>query len=184
MPGPAPADDFAWRVESSGRGEPLSAIWGSSARDVWAVGGHGVVHSSGDGAWVTVHEDANAELQAVYGADGWLFVGGTACTGGVCQGGLIARSHDRGASWTTAALGSGVVGFGALGGSVYADSGDLYASSDYFATTTTQPLSWATSHGVFADDGALYAYGGLRGAQIRRSRDGGQTWATVYAGFS
>src|SRR5439155_15815376 len=77
--------DFAWTVESSGRAEPLSAIWGASGHDVWAAGGHGVVHSTGDGAWTTVHEDENEEYQALLGADGWVFAGGLTCAGGVCQ---------------------------------------------------------------------------------------------------
>jgi photosystem II stability/assembly factor-like uncharacterized protein len=46
------------------------------------------------------------------------------------------------------------------------------------------PLGWATAYGVFADTDAVYAYGGLRGAQIRRTTDGGNTWTTVYSGFS
>jgi hypothetical protein len=183
MPNP-PGGDFVWTVESSGRSEPVTAIWGSSATDVWAASAHGVVRSSGDGAWTTVHEDANAEFEAISGSDGWIFVGGVACSGGVCQGGLLERSADHGATWTTQSLGSSVDGFTASGGTIYADSGDAYASTDDFATTTTVPLGWATAHGVFADGGALYAYGGLRGAQIRRTTDGGQTWTTQYSGFS
>jgi photosystem II stability/assembly factor-like uncharacterized protein len=46
------------------------------------------------------------------------------------------------------------------------------------------PIAWATSVGVYATDGALFVYGGLRGSAIRRSTDGGQSWATVYEGFS
>ena len=184
MPSPTPTGDFVWTVESSGRAEPVSAIWGSSAHDVWAAGGHGIVRSTGDGAWTTVHENANEEYQAVIGADGWIFVGGLTCSGGVCQNGVVVRSADGGATWTELAIGSGVIGFSAVSGSVYADSGDVYATSDHFATTTTLPLGWAMSYGVFADGATIYAYGGLRGAQIRRTRDGGQTWTTVYSGFS
>jgi hypothetical protein len=183
-PGPTPAGDFAWTLESSGRAEPVSAIWGSSAGDVWAVGGHGVVHSTGDGGWATVHEDANEEYQAVLGIDGWIFVGGLSCSGGVCNGGLVLASSDGGKTWTRQTIGSGVNGFSAVGATVYADSGDIYASNDHFATTTTMPLGWATAYGVFADTGAVYAYGGLRGAQIRRTTDDGKTWTTVYSGFS
>jgi hypothetical protein len=151
---------------------------------VWAAGGHGVVHSAGDGAWTTVHEDANAEFQALFGTAHSLFAGGVACSGGVCQGGVLERSSDGGATWTTQSLGTSVDGFTASGGTIYADSGDAYATTDEFATTTTIPLGWATAHGVFADGGALYAYGGLRGAQIRRTSDGGQTWTTLYSGYS
>jgi photosystem II stability/assembly factor-like uncharacterized protein len=184
MPGPTPTGDFVWTVESSGRSQPVTAVWGSSATDVWAAGGTGVVHSRGDGAWATVHEDANAEFQAIFGNGHSVFVGGVACSGGVCQGGLLERTSDGGATWTTQSLGSSVNGFTTAGGTVYAESGDAYASTDDFATTTTVPLGWATAYGVFADGGALYAYGGLRGAQIRRTTDGGQTWETVYSGFS
>ena len=151
---------------------------------MWAVGGHGVVHSTGDGAWTTLHEDANEEYQAVLGVDGWIFVGGSSCSGGICNGGLVLASSDGGKTWTKQTIGSGVIAFSAVAGTVYADSGDIYASTDHFATTTTMPLGWATSYGVFADEGALYAYGGLRGAQIRRTTDAGKTWTTVYSGFS
>jgi photosystem II stability/assembly factor-like uncharacterized protein len=179
MPG-----DFVWTAESTGRAEPVSAIWGTGANDVWAAGGHGVIHSTGDGAWTTVHEDANQEYNAVFGADGWLFVGGGSCDNGACEGGIVLRSADAGASWATMPIGSGVIGFTAVGSRVYADSGDIYATSDHFATTTQVPLGWAMSYGVFADGSGLYAFGGLRGSQIRRTTDGGQTWTTVYSGYS
>jgi hypothetical protein len=183
-PGPPPATgDFTWTLESSGRGEPLSAIWGSGGKDVWAAGGHGVVHSVGDGVWTTLHEDANDEYQALFGGDGWIFVGGLSCANGVCQGGVLLRSSDGGVSWSRQSLGSGVTGFTADGATIYVDTADVYGSTDHFATSTKVPLDWATSNGVFADGGALYAYGGLRGAEIRRTSDGGQTWTTVYSGF-
>ncbi|MCU1282090.1 MAG: uncharacterized protein JWM53_5636, partial [bacterium] len=183
-PNPPPATgDFAWTVESSGRSEPLSAIWGSGARDVWAAGGHGIIHSTGDGAWTTVHEDAGEEYQALFGAGGWIFVGGFACANGICQGGVLLRSSDGGVTWTQQPLGAGVTGFTADGDTLYADSADVYGSTDHFATSSKVPLTWATSNGVFADGGALYAYGGLRGAEIRRSNDSGQNWTTVYSGF-
>ncbi|MGZ3440009.1 MAG: WD40/YVTN/BNR-like repeat-containing protein [Polyangia bacterium] len=184
-PNPTPTTgDFVWTVESSGRSEPISAIWGSGAHDVWAAGGHGVVHSNGDGTWTTLHEDTADEYQALFGGDGWVYVGGLACADGLCQGGIVLRSSDGGATWTRLSLGSGVSGFTADGGTVYADSADLFGTTDHFATTSQVPLAWATSNGIFADGGALYAYGGLRGAEIRRSSDGGQSWTTVYSGFS
>ena len=183
-PNPTPTGDFVWTVESSGRSEPVTAIWGSSPTDVWAAGGTGIVHSHGDGTWATVHEDANAEYQALFGSGHSVFVGGAACSAGVCQGGLLERTADGGATWSTQPLGTGISGFTAAGGTVYANSGDIYASTDDFATTTTISLGWATSYGVFADGGALYAFGGLRGAQIRRTTDAGQSWTTVYSGFS
>ena len=158
------------------------AIWGSGPDDVWAVGGHGVVHSKGDGTWTTLHEDAGEGYHAVIGDGGWIFVGGMACDNGVCQGGVLLRSSDGGASWSDQALGSGVTGFSAAAGTVYADSSDVFASSDGFATSTTVPLDWATSSGVFADGANLYAYGGERNAELRRSGDGGQTWTSVWAG--
>ena len=182
--GSGTAGDFAWTVESSGHNGPLTALWGSSAGDVWAAGGGDILRSGGDGAWATVHTDANAEYQALGGAGGWIFAGGQSCSGGVCENGLLARSADHGATWTTQSLGSGVIGFAAAGPRVYAVSGDLYATSDGFATSTTTPLGFVTAYGLFADGDALYTFGGLRGAQIRRSGDDGQTWTTVYSGFS
>jgi photosystem II stability/assembly factor-like uncharacterized protein len=46
------------------------------------------------------------------------------------------------------------------------------------------PGGFATSYGIFADGAAIYDFGGLRGSQIRRTTDNGQTWTTVYSGFS
>ncbi len=179
-----PTGDFVWTVESSGRSEPVMAIWGSSATDVWAASAHGVVHSHGDGGWVTMHEDVNANFRALFGAAGAVFVGGTACSGGICQGGVVERTSDDGATWSTQSLGAGVMSFSAAGNSVYAESGDIYVSTDGFATSTMVPGGFATSYGIFADGGALYDFGGLRGSQIRRTTDGGQTWTTVYSGYS
>lgn len=184
MGGTNPAGDFAWTVESSGRSEPVTAIWGASASDVWAAGGHGVVRSRGDGAWTTVHEDAGVDFSALFGAGGAVFAGGSLCPGGVCQGGVVERTSDDGATWSTQPLGSGVMSFSAAGAKVYAESGDIYVSTDGFATATVVPGGFATSYGIFADGGALYDFGGLRGSLIRRTTDGGQSWTTVYSGFS
>jgi hypothetical protein len=183
-PSPSSTGEFVWSVESSGRAEPLSAIWGSGPGDVWAAGGHGVVRSAGDGTWTTMHEDASDEYAAGLASDGFLFVGGSACSNGLCQGGVLLRSSDGGASFTRQTLAGAVTGFTAAGATLYADSDEVYASTDHFASSTTVPLGWATSNGIYADGAALFAYGGLRGAEIRRTSDGGQSWATVYSGYS
>ena len=179
--GTTTSGDFVWTAEPSGHSDAIAAVWGSGPSDVWAVGGHAILHSTGDGAWTTVHEDANASYQSVIGADGWIFVGGSACTNGVCQGGLLLRSSDAGATWSTVTLDYAVTGLSAAGGNVYADDGNVYASADHFDTMTAVPLDWPTSMGVFADGGTLVAYGGLRNAELRRSSDGGATWASVYS---
>jgi hypothetical protein len=180
------AGELAWRGEASGRTEPLSAVWGSGANDVWAVGGHVILHSRGDGAWTTVHEDAAEEYSTVYGAGGWIYVAGFVCDAGLCQGGVVLRSSDGGATWTRSTLGAGVTGMagGSMGDVVYANSGDLYVSHDHFATTEKQALPWSAAEGIFVDGSAVYVFGGQRGAQIRRSSDGGATWTMVYSGFS
>jgi hypothetical protein len=181
-PGPAPSTgDWAWTVESSGGSEPMSAIWGSGPGDVWAVGGHGIVHSRGDGAWTTTHADANESYATIIGAGGWIFVGGSACNSGVCQGGVLLRSSDGGATWSDQSLAYAVSGLSAGASTIYADASDVYASSDDFATSKIVPLDWASSAGVYADGATLYAYGGLRNAELRRSSDDGQTWTSVFA---
>ncbi|HEY2746011.1 MAG TPA: hypothetical protein VGL86_15355 [Polyangia bacterium] len=186
-PGPTPspppsAGDWTWTVEPSGRSEPIAAIWGSGPGDVWAVGGHGIVHSQGDGAWRIAHEDANESYDAVIGAGGWIFVGGSACSNGVCQGGVLLRSSDGGASWSDQSFTYAVSGLSAGASTIYADASDVYASSDDFATSMTVPLGWPVSIGVYADGTTLFAYGGLRNAELRRSSDGGQTWTSVFSG--
>jgi hypothetical protein len=172
-------------VEDAPAGQMVSAIWGSGAGDVWAVGGHDVLHSSGDGTWRVVRDEPGEQLQAVFGADGWVFVGGLACAGGICQGGVLLRSADGGVTWQSQALGAGVSGFAAADGVLYVDSAGIYSSTDHFATLQAVPLTWATSIGVFAaEGGGLFAYGAMQGAAIRRTLDGGQSWSTVYEGFS
>ncbi len=159
----------------------MAAVWGSGPSDVWAVGGHGIVHSRGDGAWTTAHANDNESYATVIGAGGWIFVGGSACMSGVCQGGVLLRSSDGGATWTDQSLPSAVSGLSAGAASLYAVASDVYASSDDFATSTTVPLGWPASLGLYADGATLYAYGGLRDAELRRSSDGGQTWASVFS---
>ena len=185
-PNPTPAPgEMTWTVERAAGGDPIAAVWGASAGDVWAVGGKTILHSTGDGSWTTDAVNADDSYAAVFGADGWVYVGGGSCAGGVCQGGLLLRSSDGGATWSRQAIGYGVSGFSAgAGGVVYLDSADLYASHDHFATSEKLPLTWATSVGVLAHESALFVYGGLRGSAIRRSTDGGQTWTTVYQGWS
>ena len=159
---------------------------GHRARDdVWAAGGHGVVHSTGDGAWTTMHEDANDEYQAVLRRR-WLDLRRRAdCSGGVCRRRLLLASSDGGKTWAKQTLGSGVDRLLRRRRDGVRRQRRHLRAERHFATTTTMPLGWATSYGVFADGGAIYAYGGMRGAQIRgRTTDGGKSWTTVYSGFS
>ena len=184
-PSPPPAaGDFVWTVETTGGQGVLTALWGDGPGNVWAVGGGSVLHSSGDGRWTALRNDTDASYQAVFAADGFIFVGGTACQGGLCQGGVLLRSADGGASWTTQPVGAGVTSFTRHGATLYLDSGDVYASSDHFSTLRQVPLGWPTSNGVWADGGALHAFGGLRGGEIRRSTDGGVSWSTVFDGIA
>ena len=96
---------------------------------------------------------------------------------GRCAPALLRRRRDLDDS----RFDDAVSGFAAGTTALYADASDVYASSDEFATSTTVPLGWPASVGLYADGATLFAYGGLRDAELRRSSDGGQTWASVFS---
>src|SRR5690348_10293964 len=89
---PAPS----WRTQSSGVTANLSSVWGSSARDVFAVGSGGTILHYDGNAW-TAQPGQAADLQDVWGTSGTdVFAVGA--------GGAIL--HYDGRAWTPQASGT------------------------------------------------------------------------------
>lgn len=175
-----------WNIEATGTTDALAAVWGIGHSSAWAVGTHSILRSAGDGSWTIVRSGDSDQYAAVFGADGVILVAGLACDSGLCDGGVLLRSTDDGATWTRTALTDAAYNFarGADGTIYLATDGGVLASSDDFATSTLQAVSSLPAmHGVFVGgDAALLALGGVRSFEIRRSGDGGTSWATSFSG--
>lgn len=92
---PPPDEEVTWQVPQEGLPGALLSVWGTSSRDVWAVGadsrdGNGplVLHFDGDG-WTRVQTgQAQGDLWWVFGFDGGpIFMGG--------DGGVILRGDGE-----------------------------------------------------------------------------------------
>jgi hypothetical protein len=184
-PDPA-APAGTWTVEASGTTDPIVAVWGSGAEDVWAVGTHVILHSTGDGTWTPMGTTENDQYTAVFGCDGSVYVAGMQCDGGICDEGVLLRSRDGGAHWTRQVVAAPAWGFArGVDGTLYlALDGAVLASTDGFETSVSRPIeTLPATHGVFAGAGTgVYAFGGLRTFEIRRSDDGGAAWTIAYSG--
>jgi hypothetical protein len=122
-----------WSVVHDGLPGALLSVWGTSATDVWAVGGDAgdgagptVMHLDGD-EWSRLETGQSGDLWWVYGfAGGPIFMGGA--------GGTILRYQD-GAFTRMATPGSGVV-FGIWGstpGAMWAVGGEAGGARGAFA---------------------------------------------------
>lgn len=175
-----------WNTESSGTTDPLLAVWGSGHTSVWAVAPHSILRSAGDGSWTAVHSADSDQYTTVFGAAGMVFVAGMRCDGGLCDGGVLLRSADEGATWDRSELAAAAYNFarGADGTIYLAVDGGALASHDLFATSTMIAVSsLPATRGIFAGgDGSLLALGGIRSFEIRRSPDGGSSWTSSFSG--
>jgi hypothetical protein len=59
----------AWHSETSNTTKDLRGVWGSSAKDVYAVGLQGtILHSQGDGTWTQQTSGTTKDLHAIWGS--------------------------------------------------------------------------------------------------------------------
>jgi hypothetical protein len=185
-PSPGTEVEPQWNIEVSGTTDPLLAVWGSGHTSVWAVGPHSILRSAGDGGWTLVRGGDSDQYTTVFAADDAVFVAGMRCDAGLCDGGMLLRSTDDGATWTRSGLTAAAYNFarGADGTLYLAVDGGALASTDRFATSTMLAVSsLPATRGIFAGgDGSLLALGGIRSFEIRRSGDGGTSWASSFSG--
>jgi photosystem II stability/assembly factor-like uncharacterized protein len=105
-PSPSPP---AWRVESAGS-EDLEGIWAASPDDVFAVGAHGtIVHSTDGATWTALASGTTVDLHAICGTgSAELYAVGDhqddARVGPSRGGAVVLRSRD-GATWERLPIG-------------------------------------------------------------------------------
>lgn len=141
----APSCDLAWRWQNPlTRGNSLTAVWGSAANDVWAVGEAGVIVHWDGSRWTLVPSGATNSLHGVWGSaadDVWA----------VGEAGLL---HWDGATWSTYAVeppGSlnGIWGSGANDVWVVGDGGRIL----HWQGSSWEPVPSGTLGGLSAVGG-------------------------------
>lgn len=152
---------MTWTAESYGSTAQLAGIWGSSANDVYAVGGGGlIVHSRGDGAWQALTSNCSDDLHAIWGASASeIYVVGAIANPDWT--GSVLRSSDGGATWTLTR------NAGSLNAAVWGNATDLfvadyhvlYRSTDRGATFTSIDLGVKSAYALWGDDTHVFAGG-------------------------
>jgi photosystem II stability/assembly factor-like uncharacterized protein len=128
----------SWRAEDVPELDRIAGMWGSDAKDVYAVGSRGVVlHSAGDGAWSIVRAASGASLEGIWGASATSIYA-------VGANGQILHSADRGKTWTRRLSGvtytlSSIVGSG---------SEILVGSADGPPLRSTDGVAWRPLSGL------------------------------------
>jgi photosystem II stability/assembly factor-like uncharacterized protein len=156
----------SWRAEDVPQLDRIAGMWGSDAKDVYAVGSRGaVLRSAGDGAWSIVRPPTGANLEGIWGASATSIYA-------VGANGQILHSADRGKTWTRRLSGvtytlSSIVGSGSeiLVGSA---DGPPLRSTDGVAW---RPLSAMIGRGVAWSDGDHQLVAGSTGVQVFSDAD-------------
>ena len=161
----------------------LFKVWGRSASDVWAVGGHGtILHYDGD-AWRVIPSGTRAPLFTVHGDDDRVVIVGGDAAGVVLEGGPEGFVDVTPAD---APLLQGVVVDGQGRAWVSGQNGAIFRQ-DRRRWTSVDPglgLFPQSLHAMWADeDGGVWAVGGGvlsaaldRGVALRASDDEVEPW--------
>jgi len=67
---PSESEAPSWKAQVSGTTEDLHAVWGSSGRDVFAVGDYGVILHYNGTSWGSMSSGTNTTLYSVWGTSG------------------------------------------------------------------------------------------------------------------
>jgi hypothetical protein len=106
-----------WAEETSGTSDGLTAIWGSSATDLYAGGGLGVgllLHSTGNGKWVEQSGHSGDQVTGIWGSSASdVYAVGTPAI----SSGSFGINHGDGKTWEHTALMGGAVLTGVWGAS-------------------------------------------------------------------
>jgi hypothetical protein len=148
LPLPAPPGDRAPRAPAA---PALLAIWGSSPRDVWAVGRHGLVLRWDGERWSLVENRVPDSLGAIWGAsarDVWAAGGGYRDPRGTVEGSVLL--HWDGARFALQPT-RAVRSLGPLGG----DGRDLFAGGGD-GLWRRRGKSWALVPGFERTDGQRF----------------------------
>jgi hypothetical protein len=122
-----------WSLDAGVARPPMTAVWGSTATDVWAMGDQGTILHSDGSAWLATRSDTSATCNGIWGSgpgDVWAIE---------APGSL---RHWNGATWSTTVLASGSLR--ALWGS---GPGDVFVVGDD-GIVHWDGSAWATMTGV------------------------------------
>ncbi len=184
-----------WSSQASTTDEPLRAVWGSSAGDVYAVGGDGTVLHSGDRGASWKKQTTNS-ISLLFGVSG----SGASDVYAVGTLGTALHTSDGGATWTTYKTGTYLpihAIHAAAPGRLVAAAGDDLAGSQVLAAAPSD--QWAVQAalgeisvprpqqvepvelmGIWGAGDDLVAVGENElvggGSIVLRSSDGGKSW--------
>jgi hypothetical protein len=130
-------DGVSWQQLSTGITEDLTAVWGSSATDVYAVGDNGtIIHSADGSTWsIPLASDTTENLTGIWGSSsGDVYAIG--------RSGVIAHHFD-GTQWTGIVLDS-ADGISELQGT---GAADVFAISMFGEVTHFDGVHWAPVRG-------------------------------------
>src|SRR5262249_30998393 len=136
-----------WRwADPLPQGNPLYGVWGSSATDVYAVGGgHTMLHSRDGGAsWQPIAVPGTGRLVAVWGSSADdVYVAGDEIQPDGAMHGAVLHSIDRGLTWQrTIVASSGLWSlWGRSADEVYATGWDAVIVRSRDRGATWQPLA-------------------------------------------
>ena len=137
-------------------------VWGTSAEDVWVVGGGGVVlRGNAAQGFHGIPSGTEAPLFTVHSAEGRIVIVGGDGAGVVLESdgdGLIDRSSEGAPLLQGACVGDdGTTWVSGLGGSIYRDAGEGFVPIDpgvEFSATQSLHATWVDP------DGAIWSVGG------------------------
>jgi hypothetical protein len=175
-----------WQTVQSGLPAALTSIWGTSATDVWAVGGdpegtgNTVMHFDG-GAWSSMTTGFGGDLWWVFGfQDGPVFMTGADGLILRYQDGEFERMETPGNATVYGIWGTSPDDLWAVGGNVAAGAfawrfeGTAWTEAEGFPPVLVQSTSLFKVWGASADDvwlvgtgGAILHYDGERLTQVR-----------------
>jgi hypothetical protein len=175
-----------WRVEMTGLPSALTAVWGTSAGDIWAIGGdpegagNTVMHYDGT-SWLPMTTGHSGDLWWVYGFEGGsVFMGGG--NGLILRyaGGAFERMETPGNATVYGIWGTSEDDLWAVGGNVSAGAfawrfdGTAWREAEGFPPVLVQSASLFKVWGAAADDvwlvgtgGVILHYDGERITQVR-----------------
>jgi hypothetical protein len=173
-PSPVSAAD-AWSAMNSGTANNLNAVWGSSCRDVFAVGDSGTILHYNGTTWSTMISGTSADLYGVWGSSATDVYA-------VGFGGIIL--HYNGTAWSIVTTGDGYTLYAIWGSS----AGNIFAAGQNSTilrfngaawSTTPSPILETTLRGIWGSSGSNVFIVGNNGTILHFN---GSIWTLMIIG--